>query len=362
MLVYILDEYFNKKLVIDYYKSIIWNTRYTDSGDFEIYLPMLDETILDYIKINGFVYLNTDDTDLRIIEKINISYSIEEGYMVIISGHDAKSILKKRCVNKLFKFNGALTSAIYNMIRSNIWNTSSTRESRRTLNILKARLDDGYYPSMGNNINVQVLGENLFEKTKELLESQDFGMKFDFDHSDNKFFITFFKGLNRTSSQNVNDRIIFSSNAGNLLEYTIELDSTEYKNVAFVLGEGEGSNKTIAWCGNTQYTRLERDEVVFDAENLSDDGGVITQENYLSQLALSGESQLTNYKKKYNFDCKIYSDLFKFKKDFFVGDKVEINTKFKINNSNTVVGTITEVTETWNENGYECLPNIEFNY
>ena len=40
----------------------------------------------------------------------------------------------------------------------------------------------------------------------------------------------------------------------------------------------------------------------------------------------------------------------------------EINTKFKINNSNTITGTITEVTETWNENGYECLPNVEFNY
>ena len=50
MYIYVLDSEYNKIGVIDYCESIIWTTRYCDSGDFELYLPVTLDA-MDLLKI-----------------------------------------------------------------------------------------------------------------------------------------------------------------------------------------------------------------------------------------------------------------------------------------------------------------------
>lgn len=362
MLVYISDENFNIKYIIDYYKSVIWNSKMYDLSDFEIYLPVIDNSILDVIKPNFFVWLDVDITDRRVIENIKINYTITDGYTITISGHDARTLIKRRIIKYPIQLpyevnvSNLAQEAYYNNVLE--VNTDQAQDTNRIIDCFYrySYLDASTY------MYSQFFGENVFEKIKELEMMDEIGTRT--VYTDHKFTLHAIKGIDRTSSQNTNRRVVFSNELGNLLEFNIELDTTEFKNVAYILGEGSGINRTLAVSGDIDSKGIERYETTVNASELSLNAGTssaISQEQYIDILKSAGDQYLTNLNKTYKFDCKINFDMYKFKTDFDLGDKVEIVTDFKINNSNSVKARVTEVTESWSDKGYECLPVLDFN-
>lgn len=361
MLVYIADENFNIKYIIDYYKSVIWNSKMYDLSDFEIYLPVIDNSILDVIKPNFFTWLDVDITDRRVIENIKINYTITDGYTITISGHDARTLIKRRIIKYPIQlpYEVVVNFLAHDAYRNNVLElyTDQEQDTNRIIDYFNPNTYLDSYTYMYS----QLYGENVFEKIKELEMIDEIGTRT--VYADNKFTLHAIKGFNRTSNQSVYKRVIFSSELGNLLEFSIELDTTEFKNVAYILGEGSGINRTITVSGDVDSKGIERYETTVNASELSLNTGTssaISQEHYIDILKGAGEQYLTNLNKIYKFDCKINFDMYKFKTDFDLGDKVEIVTDFKINNSNSVKARVTEVTESWSDKGYECLPVLDF--
>ena len=356
MLVYITDKEFNVKYIIDYYKSVIWNTKLSELSDFEIYLPVLDDTILNNIKPNFFVWIDKYPTDVRVIEKIDISYNISDGFMLTISGYDSRCLLKRRVFKNMVYGTYNVSDVIWIALYYNVVNPT---DDVRKINCIELNT----FGSTNKSITVKYFGENIFDTIKELTSDLGYGFCFQFDTETKKFNFYYIEGLDRSSTQNTNDIVTFSMKLGNLLEYSMQQDNSDFKNVAYIYGEDFDTSRTRVQSGDNNASDLDRFETSINASEVSksvDSNIVLTQTEYEKILTNNGNDYLTNFIKKYEFDCKVYADVYKFRTDYNVGDTIDVTINYEINGSNSIKGRVKEVTESWSDTGYECLPIIDF--
>ena len=106
MVLYILNQTFQRVAVIDQYSSIIWTRRYWDVGDFELYVPA-DPDLLQYLQI-GFYVFREDCESTMMIEHIEIKTDAENGNYFIISGRGVENILSYRVVANAGSFSALL--------------------------------------------------------------------------------------------------------------------------------------------------------------------------------------------------------------------------------------------------------------
>ena len=86
-----------KVAIVDSYKSFIWNDRYEDLGDFELYIPADAVDLLANIHQDYYIQCSESDRTM-IVEKVDYRSDIDDGNFVIISGHSLEAILKRRIV------------------------------------------------------------------------------------------------------------------------------------------------------------------------------------------------------------------------------------------------------------------------
>lgn len=347
MIIYISKNYTDLSIahVIDYYSSVIWNTKYNEIGDFEICLPIIDNEMLQDINIYDLVWLSDDFRDVRIITSIKYQYNLENGYYIILNGYSFSYILSNRVVWEQTNFNDNATNIIYDLVS---WNCISSANTNRNLTNLIVNRDF----QKGDVIQAQYQGEVISDVIKDLAQQYNFG--YHIFYINKKFTFELFEGAN--------NNITFSSSLGNLLDYTINIDGNNYKNSALILGEGQGISRASVEVSNT--SDYERKELYVNANELSQNKDseihVINIEQYRSMLSQNGKSYLENYKTDFKFECSVYPQMYKFREDYNVGDKVQVVTDYVYNGSNTIQGTITDVVESWSDKGYECMPTIKF--
>ena len=88
---YILDREFNQIGLIDTASSVIWNERYFDTGDFEIYIRA-NQTNIELLQAGNYV-MRTGKDVLEIVEKITTSTNHEIGNYLTVTGRFLESIL-----------------------------------------------------------------------------------------------------------------------------------------------------------------------------------------------------------------------------------------------------------------------------
>ena len=81
---YVMNQSFETIGIIDSASSVIWNQRFFDCGDFEIYLRADKETV-SLLKENHYIY-RLDHEMVGIIENKTITASAEEGNYYTITG------------------------------------------------------------------------------------------------------------------------------------------------------------------------------------------------------------------------------------------------------------------------------------
>ena len=111
--IYVLNQAFEKIGVIDDYESIIWTTRYYEPGDFEIKIPAGSQNIGLLEKDNYLI--RYDDETVMIIERLNIITDVENGNFILAAGRCLKSILDRRVIWKLQKYNGTPENCIIHL-------------------------------------------------------------------------------------------------------------------------------------------------------------------------------------------------------------------------------------------------------
>ena len=355
MNIVLCDKEFNAITLLNNYKSVIWNTRFYDVGDFEIYLPIIDNSILEKTNLFAYVYID-DESNVRIITSIKVTYNSDEGYMLIISGHTLNYLLKNRIIwNQSTFSNVDGISIIEDLVNNNavVGYCDPKRE-----------LFDGCYVVgyLGENISSQYYGENLFDVVKGLCEQYKSGFYVEKSYISDGFSFSVKQKADRTKGTQyiMSPPIIFDTRLNNVLNFNIDFDGENYKNVELILGEGEGTTRLRKTVNDSTYVKIDRFETYVNAQDLSqnnDTAQAITQSEYEKILNQRGLNKLESFKINKILECTVDPTFYKYKSDYNEGDICTVITPFMQQNF-----LICEVTECWNENGYTADLVLDPNY
>lgn len=354
---YVMDKNFKTIAVIDEYTSIIWTRRYFECGDFELYLPATHE-LLDILKCNHYIYRKDCDT-VMIIEAITITTNSESGNYFTVSGRSAESILSRRVINPPSYWNIIEPGNRASSIISPVIEVQLTDERRIN------EIDENIQHGDEDNIlterydSPQPLGKNLYEHTVEIIKQYGTGMKFIFNEDKTKFIIFFYNGQNRTRNQTKNSRVIFSKDYDNIISSEYSIDFKNLSNVALIAGAGEGADRIKSWVSKDYWTPsgLDRYEMYVDARDLQKEknGNILSDNDYREVLKTRAKEKMAEASIVEGFNAEVETSLqFEYKKDWDLGDIVEIETEYGINAQARII----EVIECDDETGYKVAPTL----
>lgn len=330
--------------VVDQYKSAIWTPRYWDAGDFEIYAEATESNLS--ILQEDYYVTRQDDSMACIIQKVNIVTDEEGGKYLIVTGESLQSVLKRRIVWQQTTLRGTVEKCVRKLIDENIINP--TIPERKIPGFVL-----GDEKGFTETVEMQVTGDNLFDVVSSLCQSYGYGFKVTFN-DDRQFMFELYKGEDRSYEQDVNPYVVFSPDFDNVKSVDYVSDKTNYKNVALVAGEGEGTYRKTATVGSA--AGLERYEIYVDARDISTNDEEISTEDYNKLLAERGNEDLAASIAQESFEGEVEASVnYTYKEDYFLGDIIQIENEFGIKAAPRIV----EIIECMDENGYSMTPTFD---
>ena len=340
-MIYVLDG-FDIVDCIETKRSVIWNVQYTGFSEFELVIPGTDENI-DKITAGRYLLRAEDKTDgkyenVMLIEKINLSFSEDDGWLLTVSGEGLKALLKRRVIWTQTNIEDTVENGIRTLINENVISPS---ESAR-------KIDDFILDTavgLTDEFETQVFGENLGEYIKETCETYNYG--WDIYINNRKYVFRLFTGTDRHST------VTFSRDYDNLQDTEYEYTLEEYKNAALVGGEGEGTDQRYASIGTA--TGLDRYEAYIDGSDVSSNGEIITLDTYIELLKEHGKQELAQTSITQTLSGEVVPNgMFKLNVDYFLGDIVHIKAEKGISAN----ARISEIIYSEDENGVLITPTF----
>lgn len=344
---WIYSEDFQALAVVDTYNSLIWANRFRQCGDFEIYVSASDE-MADILQEGRWVVRDDDDM-VGIIEKVQDGTDEENGDFLLVTGRCLRQILGRRIVWDQTTISGTVENGLRQLATDAL--ISPAIEARKYDPLVLAAAH-GFTETM----EAQYTGDNLQEVTEALCAANNYGYRITMDAAAKQLPLDFYKGVDRSASQAENPRVIFSEENDNLRATTYTLDTTNYKTVALVAGEGEGNARRRVIVGRSvDQEGLHRRELFVDARDVSSNDGEISDTEYDAQLAERGNTGLSEAPIVQSMEGTIEPmQMYTYKQDYFLGDIVTV-----VNKHGKAVDTqVLEVVETWDEDGYTCTPTF----
>lgn len=324
--IYVLNREFETVAVVDNYISEIWTDRYWEPGDFEIQVPSSKEN-LDIFKEDYYLWMAQSE-HIMVIEDITLQSDAENGSTILVAGRSIESVLDRRIVWKQTSLNGDLQNAVQRILNENAISPSDSSRKISALSF-KASTDEKV---TSLTIDTQYTGDTVLDIIQDLCKQNDIGFKITMP-SDGQWVFELYAGANRTYDQTENPYIIFSPNFENLMNSNAYSSKKDYKTVALVGGEGEGSERkmtTVSVEGGS-LSDLDRRELFVDARDVSSsvDGGTLTTEQYYEKLSQRGKEKLSEYKVTNTFEGEAEtSRSFQYGTDFKMGDIVQNENEY----------------------------------
>lgn len=346
--IYVLDKTFTSIAIIDSVESIIWTDRYCGFGDFEIYTPINLE-MLEYTKQDYYLW-SSESEHVMIIDEIVITTDIEAGNICIVRGRSLEWILERRIIWVQTILRGNFQSAIQRLLNENI--ISPSISARKIANFIFQPSTDPRITSL--TIDTQFTGTNLFTAIKELCESKNIGFKIILSDK-NQFVFSLYMGEDRSYAQTINPYVIFSPSFENIINSNYLETSRVQRTAALIAGEGEGIDRKTATIGGG--SDLARREIFFDARDISSNTqeGDLTPAQYTAALVARGNQRMTEYIFIKTFEGDVETtQMFVFRKDFFLGDIIQITNEWGIEAS----ARIGEVIFSQNKSGNNTVPTF----
>lgn len=337
---YILDSSFTPIAVIDNFASLIWTKRYYSPGDFELYIPA-NKDLLTYLQMGNFIKREDDDT-VMIVESIRIKTDVENGDFFTITGRSLESIIGRRIFRQQSRFSGTIAEIVQAAITDNFIN--SVIRDRNVNNFIIGTMYD-----TPETTELQVTGDNLATWLEALCRAYSYGWKVIINNN-NKIEFQLYAGNNT--------EVIFSDEFDNLLTTEYLINRENYKNHAYIFGEGEGSERkvTTAVINGDDFQGLDRYELYVDARDVSSNNGQIYHIDYTKMLVQRGYEKLKEHSITRAFSGEVEPNTtYKYKVDYNLGDIVTVQTSYGIGAHPRIV----EIIENWDETGYKIVPTFE---
>ncbi|NYB73850.1 siphovirus ReqiPepy6 Gp37-like family protein [Sedimentibacter hydroxybenzoicus DSM 7310] len=338
---------FNKELdfqgLVDAFDSFIWRRRYSRCGDFELHLPITAEN-LNLLRKGNIIH-KKDDREAGYIEYRKLTENVEGREVLAVRGRFITGYLGRRIIWGTENLNGTIELAIRNLINNNC---ISPADTSRKIDLLQL----GELKGFTQSANFQVSYSNLLSTIEEKASINELGIRTPIDVQNRRIVFDIYEGLNRTAGQSDNPRAIFSKEFENVLEQEYTDSINDYKNIALIAGEGEGTERVLTTVGSG--IGVDRFELFVDARDLQQ--GEMSTEDYTSQLQQRGNEKLSENSiiQTFNSKVNVLSNL-TYKVNFDLGDIVTcVSKKWGI----TINTRITEIEEVYESDGFKI--NITF--
>lgn len=350
--IYVLDSNFNSIGIIDEYESSIWDIKYFESGNFELYIQA---TVSNLAKLQRDYYLVRDKDivngcmyNVMVIETVSLETDLEDGDYLTVTGRDLKSLTDRRIVWAQTNLDSKVEYAVRRLITENVINPTDTA---RKMDGIILGAEKGYTET----IRRQITRENLLESIVSILTTYGIGWNAYVD-ANNHIVYELVKGVDRTVNQSVYSRIEFSPDNDNLLNSNYKKDYSGYKNVALVAGEGEGNARKTTTVG--AVSGMNRYEVYVDASGVSqnlDTEEAISDAEYLVLLAEEGIKTLEDSKYVESFEGEIETEaIYTYGTDYNLGDIVTVTNEYGVTANPRIIG----VVECHNIEGVTTIPTF----
>ena len=332
--------------LVDNYTSLIWHKSYSGTGDFEIYIYADLDTA--QLLVKDYYVMREDDDRVGIIQDIKITEDIENGEYLTVTGKFAESIWGDRIIWYQTQLYGTTEISMRVLINDNV---IKPIDENRKIDIIKL----GALKGLPARTEAQTSYDNLEAYISELALTADYGYRFIFDKTDNKFAFDVYEGVDRSYNQEINPHIVFSDENDNLLSSEYIEKYSGFRNTAKIMGEGEGVDRRFV-INNNEYSGLKRKELYVDARDISSNDGEIANTEYNNLLTERGNQKLAEHLITKSFTGEVDFSVYEYKKDWDLGDRVTVENKrwgIYINPR------ITDIIESYSKDeGYKLIPTF----
>ena len=335
MILDVFDANFIRIANIKKYSYAQYELQLNGRGNFELKIA-INSDALQLLSEGRYILFEIDV--LSEITKVTIERNEENSEReIVIGGLLIKHILSYRCFIKTQNYTGTITEVERKFLSDNC--ILSEEATRKIPQIVLS--EDATYIPITEVISVQETGGSIEDAIQSISDAHEMGYDLvpsiknivtEGDISTNISALEFrvIKGKDRTiGNTDGNNPVEFSFELKNLLSSEYIRSIIDYRNVAYVAGEGEGTERTVVSVGETALTGLERIELYVDARDLQStdsDGNVLTTVQYQDILKARGFEKLAENVISETFTASINTNQvqFTYKEDYNIGDIVTI--------------------------------------
>lgn len=292
--------------IIDFFSSLRWRRKYYETGEFELHLPLNEQTKKFLVKDNLIV--REDAVEVGIIETYTIDDAGEKGIDVTIYGRFLSSILDRRIIKNTIKFKGSFLDGERELLRN------MTPFSRLEIRETQLKSD---------NVMFQCSYKNVASYLTKLAKLSTIAHRIVVDIPNKKYIYENYQGLDKTETQSLNPRFEFSEDRANIESAEYMYSAKSEKNYALVGGQGEGSNRVLVEVKNGDFSDMDLREIFVDASSETKEE-TMSDSDYQEVLKTKGKENLFNETE--TIEVTVYADDYKKKNEagWDLGDIVTI--------------------------------------
>lgn len=369
----ILDRNFKRLDILRHYTFSQYNMKFRGIGTFTVNAPLELNTIFlnreeqYYLLFNGNVHPVVGK-----VEDVKKESEDEENKLTI-TGRLALFILTKRIVSDTINTSGTTLEHMEKLVTENILKVENNRYIPITID------DSAVNKNKLSKVDRQVTGGYIWDEFEELLGQDKLGVELypkivptysvnDIDSNILDWTLKFSSGIDRTKGNvDGNVPVIFSQQLNNINRVDYERNVENHCNIAYVAGEGEGSNRK--WFEipinqeELQETKgWERSELWIDARDIQSedgDGNKLTDEQYNALIKQRAEEKAVenNIQESYEATVITKNKRYVYGKDYFLGDFVTVvDTQLGLEFDVQIIGI------TFSKQDTEEITDIELQY
>lgn len=347
---------------INQFTSLIWPDKFNGYTSFELNAPLTDEN-KELIRKGNIIWCGGDNA--AVIEIIQSDMNDDGQKTYKVKGRTLEVILTTRIIWGTYLCSGKHSStAMYEIVDGQCVNPTQTN---RKIPFLECAEDE----QLGNLISFQKTGGEVYDSLLSLATEAELGFSILFRPREKKLIFKVIQGVDRTiaaMSDEGSPLVVFSTDLEDILSSSYYTNDQDVKSVAYVAGDGEGSDRKYIVSGDNASPGFLRRELYVDARDLqsevfNEDGSStkVSEEDYRDMLNDRGKGKLAEHVVTESFEAKmrVIGDIqYQYGVDYFKGDKVLVQDKEL---GVQVIATIAEVSENYDDE-YELIVTFGYEY
>lgn len=331
----IYDPNLDRKGSIENQSSFIWTRRYTEAGEFELHCPITDRN-KELLKM-GYIVGVKGFNEAGVIETMVMEESVQKNE-ITCSGRFLTGYMDGRISGNTTEYSGYAEVIMRTLL------------TEATVPIPLVEL--GELQGFTEEVAFQMTYKNLLTYMSKIAKACNLGFRFRPDFNEKKIIFEVYKGTDKSQSQGVQNRVIFSQMYENLNSAQYTESSRYLVTKVFVGGKGEGASRVVVTVGGG--TGLNLKEAFVSAVDISSDG--LTDAQYRAALEERGLEYLeeNSYVKSFEYETDP-SINFTYKTDYDLGDIVTVK-KESWNVQEDM--RITEIQEVYENGAMKVVPTL----